>query len=364
MVDESQVISLTPGQEDLPQEFQSRNLQKRALQALVALALLVGVFVLAPGLGEVRDLLVKAKPGWLALAVALEGLSFASYLVMFGPIFCTGLTWNRSWQIGGSELAMGSLVPASGAGGLALGAWGLHRGGMGGERIARRSVAFFMIKSGVNFVAVALLGFALAVGLVGPVLSLWVTALPAALAILAIAAVALLPPLGPGERPEPDASRVERWISATRRAVVEGTGEAGKILHRRHPAVIAGAIGYWAFDNFVLWATFHAFGASPPIMVILLGYLIGQLGGALPLPGGIGGIDLGLIGTLIVYGAPAAETAAAVLAYRIILFWLPLAVGGIAFGLLRRDMPTGEEFAACAPALARQDLPVVSIGSS
>jgi uncharacterized protein (TIRG00374 family) len=324
----------------------------------------VGVFVLAPGLGEVRDLLVKANPGWLAVGVALEGLSFLSYLVMFGPIFCTGLTWRRSWQIGGSELAMGSLVPASGAGGLALGAWVLHRGGMGGERIARRSVAFFLIKSGVNFVAVALLGFVLAIGLVGPDLSLWLTALPAALATLAIGAVAVLPRIGPGERAGSDASRVERWVSATRRAVIEGTGEAGKILHRRHPAVIGGAIGYWAFDNLVLWASFHAFGASPPLMVILMGYLIGQLGGALPLPGGIGGIDLGLIGTLIVYGAPAAATAAAVLAYRIILFWLPLVVGGIAFGLLRRDMPSGEEFAACAPALARQQsLPVVSIGS-
>jgi uncharacterized protein (TIRG00374 family) len=354
MVDESQVVYLTRPEEDLPQEFQSRNLQKRALQALVALAVLVAVFALAPGLGEVRDLLVKAKPGWLVAGLALEGLSFVSYLVMFGPIFCTGLTWNRSWQIGGSELAMGSLVPASGAGGLALGAWVLHRGGMGGERIARRSVAFFMIKSGVNFVAVALLGFALAVGLFGPDLSLWLTALPAVLATLTIGAVALLPRFGPGERPEPDASRMERWISATRRAVIDGTGEAGKILHRRHPAVIAGAIGYWAFDNLVLWASYHAFGASPPLTVILMGYLIGQLGGALPLPGGIGGIDLGLIGTLIVYGAPAAETAAAVLAYRIILFWLPLVVGGIAFGLLRRDMPTGQEFAACAPAIAGQ----------
>jgi uncharacterized membrane protein YbhN (UPF0104 family) len=362
MVDEAQVTYLPPA-EDLPQEFQSRNLQKRALQALVALGLLVGFFVLAPGLGDVRDLLVEAKPSWLLLAVVLEGLSFLSYLIMFGPIFCTGLTQRRSWQIGGSELAMGSLVPASGAGGLALGAWVLHRGGMGGERIARRSVAFFLIKSGVNFVAVAVLGAALAVGLLGPDLSLWLTALPAALAALAIGAVALLPRFGPGERPEPDASRVERWVSATRRAVIEGTGEAGQILRRRHPAVIAGAIGYWAYDNFVLWATYHAFGVSPPISVILMGYLIGQLGGALPLPGGIGGIDLGLIGTLIVYGAPAAATAAAVLAYRIILFWLPLVAGGIAFGLLRRDMPSGEEFAACAPALARQSLPVVSIGS-
>lgn len=317
----------------------------------MALGLLVAVFLFAPGLGEVRDLLVRASPGWLVLATALEGLSFASYLVMFGPIFCTGLTRRRSWQIAGSELAMGSLVPASGAGGLALGAWVLHRGGMGGRRIARRSVAFFLIKSGVNFVAVAVLGAALAVGLLGPDLSLWLTALPAALAALTIVVVGVLPRLGPGEAPEPDAPRMRRWLSEARRAVIDGTAEARQILRSGHLGVIAGSIGYWAFDNFVLWASFHAFGVSPPLTVILMGYLIGQLGGLLPIPGGIGGIDLGLIGTLIVYGAPAAATAAAVLAYRIILFWLPLIAGGVAFATLRRDMPSGQEFAACAPAL-------------
>ena len=39
-----------------------------------------------------------------------------------------------------------------------------------------------------------------------------------------------------------------------------------------------------------------------------MGYLIGQLGGLLPIPGGVGGIDGGLIGTLVVYGAPAAAS--------------------------------------------------------
>src|SRR3954451_10487121 len=110
MVDEAHATYLSPAEEELPKEFQSRNLQKRALQAIVALAILVAIFVLAPGLGEVRDLLVKAKPGWIVLAVVLEGLSFLSYLVMFGPIFCTGLTWNRSWQIGGSGRHPGSAV--------------------------------------------------------------------------------------------------------------------------------------------------------------------------------------------------------------------------------------------------------------
>jgi uncharacterized membrane protein YbhN (UPF0104 family) len=312
----------------------------------------------------VRDRLAGADPLWLAAAVLLEGLSFASYVVMFGPIFCTGLGWRRSWQIGGSELAMGSLVPASGAGGLALGAWILHRGGMDAARIARRSVAFFLIKSGVNFLAVAVLGTVMALGLAGPELSLWLTAVPAAGATAAIAAVIALPRLGPGAPPAPDASTARRAISAARRALIDGARKAAQIVRSGDRRVLAGSLGYWAFDNAVLWATFHAFGASPPLMVILMGYLIGQLGGLLPIPGGIGGIDGGLIGTLIVYGASATETAAAVLGYRVILFWLPLIVGGIAFAGLRRDMPGPGELASCARAIAGQEgIPVVSLSA-
>jgi uncharacterized membrane protein YbhN (UPF0104 family) len=340
-------------QTELPSAFQGPTLRRRAVQAVAALAVLFAVVLLTPGLGQVRDQLADADPGWIAVATAFEGLSFGSYVLMFGPIFCTGLPWRRSWQIGGSELAMGSLVPASGAGGLALGAWILHRGGMDGERIARRSVAFFLIKSGVNFVAVAVLGTAMALGL-GPDLSPWLTIVPAVGATLVIVLALAIPRLGPGAGAEPGDSWPRRAAAASRRALTTGTSEALAILRSGNPRVLAGSVGYWAFDNAVLWATFHAFGLSPPLTVILLGYLIGQLGGLLPIPGGIGGIDGGLIGTLIVYGTPAAGTAAAVLAYRVILFWLPLVAGGIAFASLRRDMPREGELASCAPAIAAQ----------
>ena len=110
-------------------------------------------------------------------------------------------------------------------------------------------------------------------------------------------------------------------------AVYDGVGEAGRLLKQRDPLLIGGAIGYWFFDNLVLLATFHAFGLSPPLIIVLMAYLCGQLGGILPLPGGIGGIDGGLIGTLIVYGIPVAEATAAVLAYRVVLFWIPLLMG-------------------------------------
>ena len=322
----------------MPDEFEPARLARRTLQIVAVLVVVGLVLLLAPGLGEVRHLLTKAQPEWVALAVAFEALSCVFYVFMFRPIFCQNMPWRTSWEIGLSELAAGSIVPASGAGGLALGAWILRKGGMPAQQIARRSVAFFLIKSSVNFVAVAVLGTVMALGLVGPDLSLWLTAVPAAGALLVIAAVLVVPRLGEGAPVSADAGRTRKAIWEGRKALVGGTGEAVQIVRSRNVLVIAGSIGYWAWDNAVLWATFHAFGFSPPITVILLGYLIGQLGGLLPLPGGLGGIDGGLIGTLIVYGTPAAATTAAVLVYRAILFWLPLLVGGVAFILLRRGL--------------------------
>ena len=159
---------------------------------------------------------------------------------------------------------------------------------MAGEQIARRSVAFFLIKSSVNFLAVAVVGTLAAVGF-GPDLSPLLTVLPAALSFALIAAVIAMRRLG-SRRPRPHgASRARRWIAAVQRTLGDGIGEAIRLVRSRNLAMVAGALGYWAFDNAVLWPTFTAFGESPDLVVILLGYLIGQLGGLLPLPGGIGG---------------------------------------------------------------------------
>jgi uncharacterized protein (TIRG00374 family) len=322
----------------MPDEFEPRRLARRTLEIVGVLVVVGLALLLAPGLGQVRDLLTQARPEWVALAVAFEALSCVSYVLMFRPIFCNSMPWRTSWEIGLSELGAGSIVPASGAGGLALGAWVLRQGGMPAQRIASRSVAFFLIKSSVNFIAVAALGIVMALGLFGPDLSLWLTALPAAGALLVIAAVLVVPRLGVGAPVPADAGRTRRAMREVRKALVGGTTEAVQIVRSGNLLVIAGSLGYWAWDNAALWATFHAFGFSPPIAVILLGYLIGQLGGLLPLPGGLGGIDGGLIGTLIVYGTPAAVTTAAVLVYRVILFWLPLLVGAVAFISLRRAL--------------------------
>jgi uncharacterized membrane protein YbhN (UPF0104 family) len=334
------ILTPTDRRVELPDELDARRLARRALVVVALIGVILLVVVLAPGLGKVRTHLAGASVPWLAAGVALEALSCVSYVLLFRPVFCPRMSWRTSFEIGFSELGVGSIVPASGAGGLALGAWVLHRDGMPAEHIARRSVAFFVIKSSVNFVAVASIGAAMALG-VGPHQPLALTALPA---VLSVAFIALVLSLRRIDRGEPGGGKVR----AARRALVDGIGEAVGIVRSRDLLVLTGALGYWAFDNAVLWATYHALGATPPLTVILMGYLIGQLGGLLPIPGGIGGIDGGLIGTLVVYGAPLASTTAAVLLYRAILFWLPLIGGAIAFASLRRGLNQPQRPDLCA----------------
>src|SRR4051794_33035523 len=215
--------------EPLEESVDEHQLRKRALQAFAGLLVLALIALLAPGLGEVRSKLGDADPGWLVVAVVLEGLSCGSYVVMFKPVFCDRMTWRSATELGLSELAIGSIVPASGAAGLALGAWALRKSGMPAIQIAERSVAFFTIKSAANFIAVAVLGVLMFLGL-GPPLSPLLTILPAALAIGAIAIVVALPRL----LREPD-----RWVRrGGRRAAIakfvgasgDGLVEAGRII--------------------------------------------------------------------------------------------------------------------------------------
>jgi hypothetical protein len=88
---------------------------------------IVGVgAALAPGLGDVRRRVEGAQPGRLGVAIVLELLSCLSYVLMFRPIFCAQMSRRTSYQLGVSGLAVGSLVRASGAAGLAFGAWALR----------------------------------------------------------------------------------------------------------------------------------------------------------------------------------------------------------------------------------------------
>jgi uncharacterized membrane protein YbhN (UPF0104 family) len=327
----------------LPDELDSRRLRRRVLQVSALFAAIALLALLAPGLDSIRARLQDADPGWLVLGVVLEVASCASYVAMFGPVFCESMALRTSAEIGLAELGVGSLVPAGGLGGLALGVWALRRGGMPTDQVATRSVAFFLIKCAANFVAVAVVGTLLWLG-VGPSLSPALTILPAGLALAVMGAVASLPVFLARATGDGRVARATRTLG-------RGVSEALRLLRTGNPAIVLGSLGYWAFDNLVLWACFRGFGVDLALTVVLMGYLIGQLGGLLPIPGGLGGVEGGLVGTLVVYGVSLRDAVAAVLAYRVIQFWIPLLLSLPAFVSLQRGLNRPERPDLCVPAL-------------
>ncbi len=304
-----------------------------ALVAAVLAALTVAVASL-PGLGEVRARLSHASAGWLLAAGLLQILSCLAFVAAFRGVFCRRLPWRLSYEVGMAAQGTNVLLPSGGAGGLALAAWALRKTGMPSERLARRSVAFFVLTSSVNFLTAVIAGLALA--LAGGAL-LW-TAGPALAAALVICAVLALPRLA--SRPRP--GRLGRVLAA----LSAGIRDAVRLACCGNPLILAAVIGLMAFDLLALGAAVTAIGALPPLGVLALAYVLGQLGNLIPLPGGVGGADGGLIAALALYGTPLGAAAAGVLAYRAFQLGLPALLGALAVVRLPRVLERAPDVGA------------------
>lgn len=276
-------------------------------------------------------------------------------MVVFRGVFCKRLSWRTSAEIGLSELAADSLLSVGGAGGLALGAWILRRGGVPAGEIARRTIAFFLLTSLASVGFLVLGGLVLLSGLLSGPSNPLLGALPV---VAGVGAVALALSAGAAARALGAGSARPR-VQAVLAAIGEGVEEAVRLLGS--PAVVLGSTGYMLFDLAVLGVCFPAFGNPvPPLDALLLGYIIGQLGGLVPLPGGIGGVDLGLIGALVLYGVDATDATVAVLAYRGLLLVVPAAVGLPALSSLQRRLRREDhDLAACGPG---EEVEIVGLG--
>ncbi len=338
----------------MPTELSPRRLGRRLLE-LAGVVILIGLLVLVgPGLGSLRSYLTHASSGWVAAGVALEVLSTLAYVVIFRAVFCPRMSWRLSYQIGMAEQGANSVLSVSGAGGLALGVWALRRGGMSTEHIARRTVAFFILTSMANVGGVVVFALLYLVGVLHNDRNPWLTYSFGAAALAATAIVLALPALlagkAAGPPPRVSSSRAAAAIRFIRHSLGQGVRDGLLLLRQRSFGVLAGSLGTMAFDLAVLGACFRALGYSPALGVLVLGYLIGQLGGNLPLPGGIGGLDGGLIGTFVLYHQPLAVTTAAVLIYHAISLWIPALLGSGAFLQLRNTLRREDKPAAlCMP---------------
>jgi uncharacterized protein (TIRG00374 family) len=121
----------------------------------------------------------------------------------------------------------------------------------------------------------------------------------------------------------------------------------------RHPDLaLLGVVTWWGFNIAVLYASFRAFGEAPPVAVLVQAYFVGMLANLLPLPGGIGVVDGGMIGAFVAFGVSPSLAVPAVLVYRLFAFWLPSIPGVIAYVQLRRTVVRWGAAGGAAPEAA------------
>jgi putative heme transporter len=294
------------------------------LLALVA-AGVAAVELLVPGAGR---RLASADPGWLAFAVALEVGALVSYVAFFHAVFARPperVRLRRSAEIALGELAGFALVP-TGSGGPAVRLWALRAGGMSWRTIGVRSVAYGALFN-VPYVGAALVfGVGVAAGVLPGSAPTGVALAPLGLVAGSIALVALVTATGRSRWMEGGA----RWKRATRAVLAVVPAGVGELpWFARRPARVAGAFGYWALDCAVLWAALRACGGTPALAVVVLAYMLGQLGNVLPLPGGIGGVEPLMLGIFVASGVDSGLAAAAIVCYRAIALGLQ-SVAGVA----------------------------------
>jgi uncharacterized protein (TIRG00374 family) len=328
--------------------FTRRRLLASALFVVSALAFLYFVLPKILGLGETWNRIKQGNVWWLGFAVVLEVCSFLGYVALFRAVFVRGrsrIDWRESYQISMAGLAATRLFAAGGAGGIALTAWALRRSGMGTRTVACRMIAFLALLYGVYMAALVVDGLGLYLGVFEGPAPFAITVVPAIFGAGVIALfmmVALLPGdvgrvvgrwTGDGNR----VSRMARRLAAGPATAATGVRTAIDLVATRNPYLL-GAVAWWGFDIAVLWACFHAFGSAPPQAVIVMAYFVGMLANTLPLPGGIGGVDGGMIGAFSAFGVPVELSVVAVLAYRGFAFWLPTLPGAVAYLQLRRTV--------------------------
>ena len=356
-----------PAEEEMPKlRATRRNLLLGGIFIVAVLAFLYFGVPQIVGLEDTWERLRSGDVWWLAGAFVFTVCSFGGYVALFQGVYQrrgAALDLKASYVITMASLAATRIFAAGGAGGIALTAWALRRAGMGRREVADTTVAFLVLTYVVYMLALVVCGFGLRWGVFdGP--DPWaVTVLPALFGIVAIA-VFLLMALVPTDverrlrdwacdQGRPRLARIAQRLATAPAAVSSGVREAISHVRAKDPALV-GSIAFWGFNIAVLWACFHAFGDPPPWGVLIMGYFVGMLGNLLPLPGGVGGVDGGMIGAYVAFDVPIGLATVAVLSYRGFAFWLPTIPGAVAYFQLRKLVSQwreqGRERAVAVPA--------------
>ena len=328
---------------------------KRLLQTFaLVVVLILAIYVLLPnvvGLDDALDKLGSGDPVWLAIALIFTLLMFFSYVALFRGVVgerTVHLDWRESYEITMAGLAATRLFSAGGAGGIALTYWALRKAGMERRFAASRMLTLLVLLYGVYLLTLIINGTLMRTGVFDVDSPTGLTTIPAAIAggiIILLVLVTLLPQ--DIERRMANWTRGYRFgLMLKRLATVPATLAAGTrtaVSFVREPSrgglAVLGAIGFWATQIGILWASFHAYDVQVPLAILVQGFFIGMVANLIPFaPGGVGAVDAGMIGTFVLFGLDGSTVFAAILTYRLFAFWLPIPPGIVAFFQLRQTV--------------------------
>jgi uncharacterized membrane protein YbhN (UPF0104 family) len=273
------------------------------------------------------------------------------------------LTWPASVELTLAGVVATRVLSAGGAGGIAFTGWVLRRAGMDTRMAARRVAAFLMVLYSLYVGALLVGGALVATGLLSVV--------PQALGLVALAvgaavtvAVALIVRI-PGDLERRAQHLAHRGgalgrLAARLATVPQVAGNAARLamaIVRERPRVLGWAFIWWAADIATLWVCFEAYGEPPAIATLVLCYFLGQMGNLLPLPGGVGGTEGGMVGALAASGVDAGLSLLAVVSYQLISTYLPALPGLASYVILRRRMKGWPPAGPDQPRLARTAVP-------
>ncbi|GAC1318085.1 MAG: YbhN family protein [Acidimicrobiales bacterium] len=325
-------------------------LARAALGVGVGVLLVYAAVRLSGGLHDAARQLGRAQVWWLAPALGAQSATYwllAAQLRRLSRLH-RPLSWSVATRLALVVFGLGSVLPASPTGGIALAVSELRRRGTA----AGHATLVVVCAEWAQFWALVV------IGCVGGLAAAALGDLPAGIApgVAGVAAgvVVLAGGAAAAARRYPIAGWVAdaaRWApglrarDATHRraAIVRWHQDATAMLGAGRARLQGWAIaaGAWLGDIACLWLALKAVGTPVSIDVVVVAYIAGACAGLLPLlPGGLGGVEIAVPAVLHQVGVPLVAALGATVLWRAVSLLAP-AVAGLGAWISLRARPVG-----------------------
>jgi uncharacterized membrane protein YbhN (UPF0104 family) len=307
----------------------SRGLRVLGAAAVGTISVVVLLRVAAPG--QVLESIGDMSPVWLLGAVALELASCCSYPVVFRHFFPEPPR-AVGRQVAWIAMGAGAVLPGGNFSSAAATGWLLRNHGIGARRLAERCGAMLCFLTLFGFFLNGVAGTLLLSGLGDGPHDLAHAGIPILVSLFVIGCATAAMLLGRRAR-----------VPAVARVLATSLTEAWEAVRRPHWRLLGGA-GFLCLDMAALWAACRATGHPIGVLALSVAYFIGYLATMIPMPAGLGVLDSGLAGALVLYGFSPAASVGAVLVYHAISVWIP-GLGGLIAWLPTRGRRLAAEVA-------------------